>query len=493
MGPPSQRQIGRYVLHGKIASGGMATVHFGRFIGGAGFSRTVAIKRLHQHLAGEPEFVSTLLDEARLAARIHHPNVVPTLDVVSADGELLVVMEYVRGESLARLLKAGVQRGGRIPLPIASAIALGALQGLHAAHEATSDQGVPLGIVHRDVSPQNVLVGVDGVARIIDFGVAKAAGRLQTTREGELKGKTAYMSPEQLQEGDATRVSDVYAMSIVLWEVLTNKRLFSGDNEAVVYGKALAGAKEPPSRHAPDLPAALDALVMKGLARNPDDRFATAKDMAEALVRAVPPALAMEVGAYVEGMAGEGLALRAAVLAEIESSSGNSSPVLPIEANGAVPSTPESTRGLSDDVPTVTSQASSVSVRTPKPDGVPRSPLGWKVAALGAAGLIAVAAIGAIVWRGSAPYTPAASGASAQPVAEATQRAPTAVPSTPSSSPPSAASEDDARAMPQPMVAATVTPPMAPSPPPVRPARPSPATKPASAKRSGDTVDTSGF
>jgi eukaryotic-like serine/threonine-protein kinase len=490
MAPPSQRQIGRYVLHGKMASGGMATVHFGRLIGGAGFSRTVAIKRLHQHLAGEPEFVSTLLDEARLAARIHHPHVVPTLDVVSADGELLVVMEYVRGESLARLLKAGIQHGGRVPLPIASAIALGALQGLHAAHEATSDQGVPLGIVHRDVSPQNILVGVDGVARIIDFGVAKAAGRLQTTRDGELKGKTAYMSPEQLQEGHATRVSDVYAMSIVLWEMLANKRLFAGENDAVVYGKALAGAKEPPSLYAPDLPAALDALVMKGLARNPDDRFATAKDMAEALVRAVSPSLPMEVGAYVEQMAGEGLAQRAAVLAEIESSSGKST----------LPFAPESSRGPSDEVPTLTAQSSSLSVG--KPDGVPRAQLGWKAGALGVGGLVAALAIGVLVWRSSTSTAPTASGASPPPApaAEASQRPAKAdvpaVPSATSASAPSATS-DDAGATAQAQIATTATQ-VAPPPPPAtsppgRPGRPPPATMATTAKRSGDTVETSGF
>src|SRR5580700_4657373 len=168
----SPQVIGRYAIFGKIASGGMASVHFGRLLGAAGFSRTVAIKRLHPHLADEPEFLSTLIDEARLAARIHHPNVVPTLDVESAEGELLVVMEYVRGESLARLLRAESARGRRLPLSIASAIVIGALHGLHAAHEATSDRGAPLGIVHRDVSPHNILVGVDGMARVIDFGVA---------------------------------------------------------------------------------------------------------------------------------------------------------------------------------------------------------------------------------------------------------------------------------------------------------------------------------
>jgi serine/threonine-protein kinase len=151
--------IGRYAIYDTIASGGMASVHFGRLVGSAGFTRTVAVKRLHAHLAEEPEFLSTMIDEARLAARIHHPNVVPTLDVVAEGGELLVVMEYVRGDSLARLLRTETARKRRIPLPIASAIVAGALHGLHAAHEAKSDRGEPLGIVHRDVSPHNILVG----------------------------------------------------------------------------------------------------------------------------------------------------------------------------------------------------------------------------------------------------------------------------------------------------------------------------------------------
>src|SRR5580658_10498298 len=139
MGAPTQHElIGRYAIYAKIAQGGMASVHLGRFQGAVGFSRTVAVKRLHPHLAEDPEFLSTMIDEARLAARIHHPNVVPTLDVVAADGELLIVMEYIRGESLARLLRNEIGRGGSVPLPVASAIVIGALQGLHAAHVATS-------------------------------------------------------------------------------------------------------------------------------------------------------------------------------------------------------------------------------------------------------------------------------------------------------------------------------------------------------------------
>src|ERR1700729_765840 len=197
------RIVGRYALYGELASGGMATVHLGRLLGPVGFSRTVAIKRLHAQFAKDPEFVSMFLDEARLAARIRHPNVVQTLDVVATEGELFVVMDYVQGESLSRLLRAS-RTVGPIPVRVASAILCGALHGLHAAHEATDEHGVPLGLVHRDMSPQNVLVDVDGSARVLDFGVAKAAGRTQTTGRGKIKGKLRYMAPEQIQ-GSVTR------------------------------------------------------------------------------------------------------------------------------------------------------------------------------------------------------------------------------------------------------------------------------------------------
>jgi hypothetical protein len=315
--PP--KLVGRYEIHGRIAAGGMASVHFGRLHGGAGFARTVAIKRLHPHLAEDPEFLATMIDEARLVARIHHPNVVATLDVETTDGELLLVMEYVRGESLAALARAQSQRGQRVPLPIVSAIAVGALYGLHAAHEATSDRGEPLGIVHRDVSPQNILVGVDGLARVIDFGVAKAAGRLMTTREGVVKGKVAYMAPEQLAGRPVTPTADVYAMGVILWELLAGRRLFEGDSEAAVLGAVAAGSIAPPRRHVPELPAALDALVMRAVDRDAGRRFATAREMAEHLESVVAPALPGAVGAWCADVASASLARRAAALADIES------------------------------------------------------------------------------------------------------------------------------------------------------------------------------
>ncbi|HEX4514731.1 MAG TPA: serine/threonine-protein kinase, partial [Polyangiaceae bacterium] len=222
--------LGRYTLFDVIASGGMASVHFGRMIGPAGFARTVAIKRLHPHLAHDAEFATMFLDEARLAARIQHPNVVQTLDVVSHDNELLLVMEYVRGETLSRLLTAARKRKVAIPQRIVSAILIGVLHGLHAAHDAKSEQGMPLEIVHRDVSPQNVLVGADGVVRVVDFGVAKAASRAHSTRDGQIKGKLQYMAPEQLKREGVDRRADVYAVGVMLWECLAARKLFVADD-----------------------------------------------------------------------------------------------------------------------------------------------------------------------------------------------------------------------------------------------------------------------
>jgi hypothetical protein len=314
---PDSRVVGRYVLCGEIGAGGMATVHVGRIVGAAGFSRRVAIKRLHAHVASDPSFLAMFVDEARLASRIHHPNVVATLDVVSRDGELFVVMEYIEGVSLSELLREAARRGARMPLPVALAIGVGVLDGLHAAHEAQGDGGEKLGLVHRDVSPQNVLVGVDGVPRLIDFGVAKATGRLQTTREGQLKGKIAYMAREQLDRTEIDRRADVYAASVVLWEMLAGRRLFVADTEAQIVTLVLGGAHEPPSAHAPDVEPELDRIVMRGLALDASERFATAHEMALAIREVATPATAVEVGEWVRVMAEDALEARSARVTEL--------------------------------------------------------------------------------------------------------------------------------------------------------------------------------
>jgi serine/threonine protein kinase len=314
-----QQVIGRYALFGPLAAGGMATVHLGRLIGPVGFSRTVAIKRLHEQFASDPEFVSGFLDEARLAARIRHPNVVPTLDVVATGGQLFLVMEYVQGESLSRLLKLLRPRGGQVPLAMAVSIVASVLHGLHAAHEATSEKGEPLHIVHRDVSPHNILVGLDGVPRVLDFGVAKATGRLLKTQSGRVKGKIAYMAPEQLRGQPLDRRTDVFAASIVLWECLTGLRLFSGENEGEVLEHVLFAPIEPPSCHRREVQPMLDQIVMRGLSREIGARWQTARDMALALEASMPLPTPAQIGAWVELTAHDLLAERAGLVAEMES------------------------------------------------------------------------------------------------------------------------------------------------------------------------------
>ncbi len=312
------RKIGRYALHGEIASGGMATVHYGRLLGPVGFSRTVAIKRLHPIHARDPEFVSMFLDEARLAARIRHPNVVPTLDVVAASGELFLVMDWVQGESLAALLRVLRARGERMPPPVAASIISGVLQGLHAAHEAKDERGMALGIVHRDVSPQNVMVGVDGLARVLDFGIAKATVRVGTTRDGQIKGKLSYMAPEQLRAEALTRDADIYAASVVLWEMIAGEKLFAGDSEGVVIGRILQGDVPVLRNIVPSIPAALEAVTMRGMARDATARYKTARDMAVAVENCITTASAAEVSAWLEKVAAPTLSERAAIVAKIE-------------------------------------------------------------------------------------------------------------------------------------------------------------------------------
>jgi eukaryotic-like serine/threonine-protein kinase len=400
----SARPIGRYLLFGEIAAGGMATVHLGRLTGHAGFARTVAVKRLHPQYAKDPDFVAMFLDEARLAARIRHPNVVPTLDIVETDGEIFLVMEYVQGASLSRLLRAA-QSAQTPPDPwMVATIASGVLHGLHAAHEARSELGEPLEIVHRDVSPQNVLVGIDGTPRLLDFGVAKAVGRLQTTREGQVKGKFAYMAPEQLHGRGVTRQADVYSAAVVAWEALTGRRMFIVDNEAAIVHAVLHDRVPPPSEIVPDLPRELDAVVMRGLERDVTRRYATARDMALELERLGGIAPASEVGAWVDSLVHTELAERATRIAEIESTS---SPELP---SLSLPVSLDATR--------VHSEVSSIAV-APTLSQPPRARPGRlaMAVALFAAGAFITLAITLLMTRERAPVPPPA--AAARPSASA--------------------------------------------------------------------------
>jgi serine/threonine-protein kinase len=277
-----RRVLGRYELLREIARGGMASVHLARIRGVAGFERIVAVKCCHARLRDDAEFHSMFLDEARLAAKIHHPNVVPTLDA-GEDGELYLVMEYVEGGSLQQIVRSAAEQKRKIPVGVALRVVVDSLNGLHAAHELCDARGNPLNLVHRDVSPQNIVVGTDGVARIMDFGIAKATVNWTVTKVGQVKGKYEYMPLEQLVDGDVTRVGDVYAAGVVLWEALTGQRLFHARTMVDTMDLVLHRIVEPPSQFDPDVNAALDEAVLRAIDRRPEARWRTAGEFADAI------------------------------------------------------------------------------------------------------------------------------------------------------------------------------------------------------------------
>jgi serine/threonine protein kinase len=293
------QELGRYTLLGELASGGMAKVYLGRQGGAAGFERIVAIKCCHEHLRDNQAFVEMFLDEARLAARIRHHNVVATLDV--SDGNpLYLVMEYVEGCSLQALRRAARDAGRRIPLDVALRIISDALAGLHAAHECRGPEGEHLGLVHCDVSPQNILVGVDGSARITDFGIARATARMTLEDQSVVKGKPSYMAPEQLGSGEITRRVDVFSAGVVLWEMLTGRPLFRSADEWATMHAVLTRTVAAPSSVEASVPPALDAVLLRALERDPARRFASAGDFLAALERLpLPVATARRVSQYV--------------------------------------------------------------------------------------------------------------------------------------------------------------------------------------------------
>jgi serine/threonine-protein kinase len=287
----------------------MGQVYLGRMFGPRGFSRFVAIKRLHPGFGNDPRFVSMLVNEAGIASAVRHPNVVPTVDVVEADGEVLVVTEYVEGESFSALLRAARVREQWPTIPVVARIIVDLLRGLDAAHEAVGEASRPLEIVHRDVSPQNVIVGIDGAARVVDFGIAKAVDRARDTQQGEVKGKLKYIAPEQLTGNGVDRRADIYAAGIVLWEALTGHP-YRGESETAALVRAiLEGSARSPAPYV-ELAPELEAVVLRALHPDPSARFAFARQMADALEAAVRPASSSEVGEWVRELAGERIAQR---------------------------------------------------------------------------------------------------------------------------------------------------------------------------------------
>lgn len=315
--------VQRYELHAKLGSGGMATVHLARFHGAIGFARAVAIKRIHRHLANDPTVAASFINEAKTASRVVHPNVVRLLDVVANDGELLLVLEYVLGESLSGALASCSRQDANVPLPVISRILCDVLEGLHAAHEAVDEDGEPLELIHRDVSPQNILLGADGIARVLDFGIAKALAdttnkRDPSTRDGILKGKISYLAPEQVSGARPDRRVDVYAAGVMLWEALTGCRLFAGKTPGAVIADIASRDVPAPSTIRDEVSPELDAIALRAIERHRDLRFATAREMAIALEAACPPAMARDVASWLDGVAGETIRARVKLVREME-------------------------------------------------------------------------------------------------------------------------------------------------------------------------------
>jgi eukaryotic-like serine/threonine-protein kinase len=274
-------KLGRYEVLRRIAKGGMAELFLARQVGAAGIEKLVVCKRILPELAGDAEFVRMFLDEARLAAGLHHSNVVQVYDIGEAEDGYFFAMEYLHGEDLRHVMRA--LEPERMPLEHALSIALGVCAGLHYAHERAGSDGKPLGIVHRDVSPHNVFLTWDGGVKVLDFGIAKAARRLSETRTGALKGKIQYLSPEQCNADPVDRRSDVFAIGILLWELTVGRRLYSGKSDLVIMKAITERAAPRPSELVHDYPAGLEAVVMQALERRPAQRFQTAEALQLAL------------------------------------------------------------------------------------------------------------------------------------------------------------------------------------------------------------------
>jgi len=267
-----------------LASGGMADVLLGRSEGIAGFERHVAVKRIRPDLARDQRFVRMFVDEARVAATLHHQHIVQVHDIGEADGEYFLTMEYVHGEDVCKILANAARQRTHVPVAYAVAIVSAAAAGLHHAHERRGADNQPLHIVHRDVSPSNILIGYDGSIKVVDFGIASASMREQT-RSGTLRGKLSYMAPEQCRDLPVDRRADVYALGVVLYELVTTTRMLKGKSDYRMMERIIQGKIAPPHTRRPDLPAELSNIIMRAIATDPDQRYATADELRIALDR----------------------------------------------------------------------------------------------------------------------------------------------------------------------------------------------------------------
>ena len=336
--PLEGQRFGKYRLVGELARGGMAEVLLAVHEGPAGFVKVVVIKRILPQMSASPDFVHMFVDEARLTARLEHPNIIRTLELGEQDGQYFTVMEYLPGEDLRNILKRLAKAGRTLPIELVAWILVQVCNGLHFAHELTDSAGRSLELVHRDVTPANILLTYGGEAKLIDFGVAKTSANVAQTRVGTIKGKLAYMSPEQVSARTIDRRCDVFSTGVVLWELITGQRLFARQNEASTLNAILNDPIPPPSTQRLDVPAALDAIVMRALARDPNERFPTAEAMASALedFLATQPAVdARILGRTLEGLFGTERAAAKRAIAQSRSLTHNISVVMKPFAKGS--------------------------------------------------------------------------------------------------------------------------------------------------------------
>jgi serine/threonine protein kinase len=280
---PSELVFGKYRLVGVMNSGGMAELYLALQGGLEGFTKIVALKRILPHLAESPDFVEMFVDEGRLATRLDHPNIVRLYEFGASEGQYFMAMEYLPGEDLGRIHHILRQTNKKAPVEIAAGIVQAAAEGLHFAHELTDPGGQPLQLVHRDANPANIIVTYHGAVKVADFGVAKAISNVSHTLAGQIKGKSAYLAPEQALGQDIDRRADVFCLGIVLWESLTGKKLFARENDMASAQAVVSSVVPPPSRLRADVPPELDAVTMKALARNTSQRFQTAGELGDAI------------------------------------------------------------------------------------------------------------------------------------------------------------------------------------------------------------------
>ncbi len=430
--------LGRYELLVPIAQGGMAVVWAARMKGTRGFQKTVAVKTMLPELSEDPQFEEMFLAEAGLASRIKHPHVCEILDLGEQDGLIYIVMEWIDGEPLSQLARSARQKGG-VPILIALRLVLNAALGLHAAHELKDENGKLIGLVHRDVSPQNILVTYDGVVKIVDFGVAKASSELANaaTKDGQLKGKVPFMSPEQALGKDIDRRTDVFALGIVLFQLIAAKHPFRGDNDMITLRRICDNDPAPQlSAVVKDCPAALNDLVAKALAKDVNDRFESMSEFARAIDRAIAELKLQglpdeDVPGFVKTMLGERAEKRRAAIREgiktaderaeqrNQEKAQQAAMLEQLRASGALTpsnippplmSIPPPMAGSTSSIPPQpgtspsTSSTSSLTNKAMVADlDAPPAPSGKKKFAVVGFGLVGLAAMGAAVFLGTRP------------------------------------------------------------------------------------------